>query len=67
MKKIMSILRSLCLVAFGANIVVMAFAWTLGSLDLFLLGASSAVLVLFGYLYGYAPKDSEECDVCFSY
>ena len=60
MKNIKSILRSLCLVAFGANIVVMAFAWTLSDINLFLLGASSSVLVLFGYLYGYAPCDDDE-------
>jgi hypothetical protein len=38
----------------------MAFAWTLSDINLFLLGASSSVLVLFGYLYGYAPCDDDE-------
>lgn len=56
---IKSMLRSLCLIAFGANIVVMAFAWSLNDMNLFLLGGSSSALVLFGYLYGYAPKDEE--------
>jgi hypothetical protein len=57
---IKAIMKSLCLVAFGANIVVMAFAWTLNSLDLFLLGACSSILVLFGYLYGYAEDKENE-------
>lgn len=55
---IKAIMKSLCLVALGANIVVMGFAWTLSSLELFLLGACSSLLVLFGYLYGY-PEDKE--------
>jgi hypothetical protein len=57
---IKSIMRSICLVAFGANIVVMGFAWTLSSVDLFLLGACSSLLVLFGYLYGYPEDEKSE-------
>jgi len=57
---IKSIMRSICLVAFGANIVVMGFAWTLSSVDLFLLGACSSLLVLFGYLYGYSEDEKSE-------
>ena len=52
MEELQRILKILCLVAFGANIVIMAFAWMVPSLELFLLGAASSVLVLFGYLYG---------------
>ncbi len=52
MEELQRILKILCLVAFGANIVVMAFAWMIPSVELFLLGAASSVLVLFGYLYG---------------
>tara|TARA_Y100001970_G_C14253747_1_gene873625 strand:- start:5770 stop:5955 length:186 start_codon:yes stop_codon:yes gene_type:complete len=60
-KAITSIMRALCLVAFGANIVVMAFAWTFDNPQLFLLGGGSALLVLFGYLFGYAEdKETEE-------
>jgi len=55
---IKAIMKNLCLIAFGANIVVMAFAWTFASTQLFLLGGCSALLVLFGYLYGY-PEDEE--------
>lgn len=55
---IKAIMKNLCLIALGANIVVMGFAWTFASTQLFLLGGSSAVLVLFGYLYGY-PEDQK--------
>jgi len=51
-KELQRALKIMCLVAFGANIVVMAFAWMVPSVELFMLGACSSVLVLFGYLYG---------------
>jgi len=57
--KIKSIIRNICLVAFGMNILLMGFSMMLPSLHLFILAACSSVLVLYGFLFGYS-KDSDE-------
>ena len=59
MEKFKEIMRHICLIALGANVVIMGFAWLLPSVELFLLGAISSVLVLFGFLYGLAPAEEE--------
>ena len=55
-----SLMKSLCLVAFGINIVLMGFAMMIPSLHLFILAASSSVLVLYGFLFGYSKNNDEE-------
>ena len=58
--KIKSIMRSICLVAFGMNLLLMGFAVVFPSLELFILAAGSSVLVLYGFLFGYSEdKDAE--------
>ena len=58
--KIKALMKNACLVAFGANILLMGFATMLPSLELFVLAAVSSVLVLYGFLFGYTEdKDVE--------
>ena len=58
--KIKSMMRGLCLIAFGVNIVLMGFSMMIPSLELFILAAGSSVLVLYGLLFGYAEDNDEE-------
>jgi hypothetical protein len=58
--KIKSMMRGLCLIAFGVNIVLMGFAMMIPSLHLFILAASSSILVLYGFLFGYSKDNDGE-------
>jgi hypothetical protein len=58
--KIKSIMRSICLVAFGMNILLMGFSMMLPSLHLFILAACSSILVLYGFLFGYSEDNDEQ-------
>ena len=58
--KIKSIMRNICLVAFGVNIVLMGFAMMVPSLHLFILAACSSILVLYGFLFGYSEDNDEQ-------
>ena len=57
MSKFKFFMKQLCLVCFGLNLAVMGFSYFASSFELFLLGAMSSVLVLYGYLYGYNEDD----------
>lgn len=58
--KIKSIMRDICLVAFGVNLVLMGFAVMLPSLYLFILAACSSALVLYGFLFGYSEDNDKQ-------
>ena len=58
--KIKPIIKNLCLIAFGVNLVLMGFSLTVPSLELFILAAGSSVLMLYGFLFGYAEDNDEE-------
>jgi len=58
--KIKSIMRNICLVAFGVNLVLMGFSTMIPSLELFILAALSSVLTLYGFLFGYSEDNDED-------
>ena len=59
MKKLKSIMKNICLVAFGLNIGIMGFAVVAESTELFILAGASSVLVLYGFLFGYSENNDE--------
>jgi hypothetical protein len=61
MVKVMKrILRNICLVATGINLPIIGLGVYVGDSQLFLLGATSAMLTLFGALHVYGHTEDNE-------